>query len=149
MSKNRLIKTNCVVCSIPDSQERHYIVYQDKKFIAFLDIKPVFKGHCLLSPKKHYSTLYDLPKKDLQGYFSILQRLGLAIEKVRDAQGTFIGINNKVSQSIPHLHTHVIPRSKDDGLKGFFWPRVSYESELEKKEIQTKIQTEILKLKEV
>jgi histidine triad (HIT) family protein len=93
---------------------------------AFLDIRPVFKGHTLVVPPAHIVTLADLPAADLAGYFGFVQRIAVAVQAGLGAQGTFVAINNVVSQSVPHLHTHVVPRTKGDGLRGFFWPRTKY-----------------------
>ena len=134
---------NCIICKIVSSPEKNFVVYEDEGYIAFLDIRPVFLGHCLLSPKTHYSTFYDLPNEKIEDYFTLLKRLGKSVEKAVSAQGTFIAMNNKISQSIPHLHCHIIPRNKGDGLKGFFWPRVSYQDDAQKKEIQLRIKKNI------
>jgi len=99
--------------------------------LAFLDTRPVFKGHVLVVPRQHVETLTDLPVSDLGGYFGAVQRITAAVTVGLDAGGTFVAINNKVSQSVPHLHTHVVPRTKGDGLRGFFWPRTKYASDEE------------------
>ena len=94
--------------------------------VGFLDTRPVFKGHTLVVPRTHVATLADLPGSALPGYFGFVQKLAVAVETALGAGGTFVAINNKVSQSVPHLHTHVVPRTKGDGLRGFFWPRTKY-----------------------
>ena len=134
----------CVICSIVSGDATSHSIFEDDNFIVFLDIKPLFAGHCLLASKKHFETLYDLPKKLIEPYFSLLQRIGKAIEISMQSKGSFIAINNIVSQSIPHLHTHIVPRNPQDGLKGFFWPRTSYTDEEEMKTIQVKIKQAIL-----
>ena len=98
---------------------------------AFLDTRPVFPGHTLVVPRAHIETLTDLPPPTLPGYFGLVQRIAGAVEVGLGADGTFVAINNKVSQSVPHLHTHVVPRRRKDGLRGFFWPRTKYESDEE------------------
>ncbi len=97
--------------------------------LAFLDARPVFIGHTLVIPRGHIETLTDLPPTELPGYFSLVQKIAAAVEVGMGADGTFVAINNKISQSVPHLHTHVVPRRRKDGLRGFFWPRTKYESD--------------------
>jgi len=99
--------------------------------VAFLDARPVFKGHVLVIPRQHVVTLADLPAELIGPFFGAVQQLSAAVPAALGAQGTFVAINNVVSQSVPHLHAHVVPRTKGDGLRGFFWPRVRYESETE------------------
>jgi histidine triad (HIT) family protein len=107
--------------------------------VAFLDARPVFKGHTLVVPRTHVVTLADLPGSLLSEYFEFVQRLSVAVEAGLGAGGSFVAINNKVSQSVPHLHTHVVPRTKGDGLRGFFWPRTKYASDEEAKEYASRI----------
>jgi histidine triad (HIT) family protein len=99
--------------------------------VAFLDTRPVFKGHTLVVPRAHLETLADLPPEATAGYFGLVRRLSTAVEAGLGAGGSFVAINNRVSQSVPHLHTHVVPRTKGDGLRGFFWPRGRYASDEE------------------
>lgn len=136
-------KNDCVICNIIAKQIPAYIVYEDQHVIAFLDRRPIFFGHCLLSPKTHVETFYNLPQPLLQPYFALLQKVGKAVEYGTKAEGTFIAMNNIVSQSIPHFHTHIIPRNFKDGLKGFFWPRQIYnddEAEIIAKQIKIYLQ---------
>jgi len=121
------------------------IVFSDDTCVAFLDRRPVFPGHCLLIPKNHYETIEELPSDLIGLYFSNVKRLSIAVRKAMEADGIFLGINNRVSQSVPHLHTHVVPRHRGDGLRGFFWPRQKYESEAQESEIQEKIKCELAK----
>jgi histidine triad (HIT) family protein len=108
-------------------------VLEDEVSVAFLDHRPLFPGHCLLISKAHFETLSDLPEEAIQPLFRNAQRLARAVETAMAAEGSFVGINNRVSQSVPHLHIHVVPRRKGDGLRGFFWPRQKYgEGEMEK-----------------
>jgi histidine triad (HIT) family protein len=119
----------CVFCKIIRSQEKAYIVFEDGISLAFLDRRPLFPGHCLLVPKGHYETLVDLPAWLVGPLFQNAQLLERAIEEGLQADGTFIAINNHVSQSVPHVHIHLVPRHQRDGLKGFFWPRQRYRDE--------------------
>lgn len=131
--------TACVICNIIQGKQSSYIIYEDDLFISFLDIHPLFPGHSLVSTKEHIETFYDLPAKQAEKLTATLQRIGNAITTAMNAEGSFIGMNTIVSQSIPHFHTHIVPRKKGDGLKGFFWPRVKYESNEELIEVQKKI----------
>ncbi len=119
--------------------ESAFIIFEDELFIAFLDKHPLFIGHTLLAPKNHYQTLYDLPDELLQPLFSLTKKIGKAVEIAMEAKGSFIAINNTISQSIPHLHIHIVPRNKQDGLKGFFWPRTHYQNEAQVLETRDKI----------
>lgn len=130
---------NCTFCEIAAHEKPSVILYEDDKLLAFLDVRPLFPGHALLIPKEHYETFYDLPQSLLQPFFSLAQILGKAIEKGMEAEGSFIAMNNKISQSVPHLHIHIVPRNFQDGLKGFFWPRNPYQDERHKEEVQTLI----------
>lgn len=121
----------CVFCEIATSTRTAHRVFEDEACLAFLDARPVFKGHVLLVPRSHHETLADLPVDLVAPLFVDAQRVARAVEKALGADGTFVAINNKVSQSVPHLHIHVVPRKKKDGLRGFFWPRQKYESEEE------------------
>ena len=106
-----------------------YTVLEDDVSVAFLDHRPLFQGHCLLVPKQHYETLADLPEELVGRLFGNARLLARAVEEGLQAEGTFVAINNRVSQSVPHLHIHIVPRRKGDGLKGFFWPRQKYPDE--------------------
>ncbi len=136
---------DCIIDLIVEKNEKAYIVYEEEHFISFLDSHPVFFGHTLLAPKEHYKTLYDLPHSLIAPFFLLTQKIGLAVEKAMGASGSFIAINNTISQSIPHLHVHIIPRNKQDGLKGFFWPRKKYDNDAHRIEVQRKISTELAK----
>lgn len=116
----------CLFCAIAAGDEAAVTVYADDLLVAFLDIRPLFPGHLLVAPRRHVVTLPDLPAEQVGAYFGVVQRLSAAVRTGMDAQGTFVAINNVVSQSVPHLHTHIVPRTKGDGLKGFFWPRTKY-----------------------
>ncbi|MGB8858735.1 MAG: HIT family protein [Ilumatobacteraceae bacterium] len=116
----------CAFCEIVAGEVAADIVYSDSSVVAFLDRSPVFKGHVLVVPRRHVETLHDLPAELVEPFFAVVQRLAAALPLALEAHGTFVGINNTVSQSVPHLHAHVVPRRRKDGLRGFFWPRVRY-----------------------
>jgi histidine triad (HIT) family protein len=121
----------CAFCDVVSGKLAVHVVFEDDISLAFLDHRPLFAGHSLLIPKQHFGTLADLPEPLIARYFSNVQRLARAIEAALEADGTFVAINNKVSQSVPHLHTHIVPRKPKDGLRGFFWPRTRYGGEEE------------------
>ena len=129
----------CLFCRIVSGELPATVVYEDENSVAFLDHRPLFPGHTLLVPRQHVETLGELPAKLVAPYFGAAQLLSLVIESAMDAEGTFVAMNNRVSQSVPHLHVHVVPRRRKDGLKGFFWPRTKYKSEQEMEEVQSKI----------
>jgi histidine triad (HIT) family protein len=115
-----------IVCKIVRGEIDAAVVARDEQLVAFLDHRPVFKGHVLISPVRHVDTLLDLPPELMQPLLTLAQRVAAAIGDTLGAQGTFVAMNNIVSQSVPHMHLHVVPRTKGDGLRGFFWPRTSY-----------------------
>jgi histidine triad (HIT) family protein len=119
----------CLFCQIAARTVESLIVFEDEHTLAFLDHRPLFPGHCLLIPKQHFETLSDLPPKSIEPLFSAAQRLARSVESGMHAEGSFVAINNRVSQSVPHLHVHIVPRRKKDGLRGFFWPRGRYASQ--------------------
>jgi histidine triad (HIT) family protein len=125
---------DCAFCEIIAGSRAAHVVLDDGPTVAFLDSRPLFKGHVLLVPRTHYETLPDLPADLLAPYFGAAQMLAAAMETVLGAAGSFVAMNNKVSQSVPHLHTHVVPRNRKDGLRGFFWPRTKYDSDDEARE---------------
>ena len=116
----------CVFCAIVSGEADAHRVVEDDDFVAFLDVRPVFRGHVLLVPREHVVTLPDLPASLRDPFLALGQRLCTAMLDGLGAQGSFVAINNTVSQSVPHLHLHVVPRTKGDGLRGFFWPRTKY-----------------------
>ena len=118
--------TGCIFCSIIAGETPAEVVLDDEDFLAFLDLRPVFKGHTLLVPREHVVTLPDLPAGLRDGFLAAAQMLAGAVVDALGAQGSFVAMNNVVSQSVPHLHLHVVPRTKGDGLRGFFWPRTKY-----------------------
>ena len=117
---------DCVFCSIVAADTEAERVLDEEFFVGFLDQRPVFKGHVLLVPRDHVVTLLDLPAERRDGFLAAAQRLAAAVVDGLGAQGSFVAMNNVVSQSVPHLHLHVVPRTKGDGLRGFFWPRTKY-----------------------
>ena len=118
--------SQCLFCQIAAAEVEAAVVWQDDEFVAFLDVRPVFKGHVLLVPRSHVVTLPDLPARLRDPFLAAAQRLAAAMVEGLGAQGSFVAMNNTVSQSVPHLHCHVVPRTKGDGLRGFFWPRTKY-----------------------
>jgi len=132
-------QSSCAFCKIIRGEVIARLVFEDEISLAFLDHRPVFPGHCLLISKAHYETLIDLPGHLIGPFFTNAQLLAGAVESALAAQGTFVAINNRVSQSVPHLHVHIVPRRRKDGLKGFFWPRTPYQSEAEADAIQDAI----------
>ena len=122
---------SCLFCDIAAGDVPAQTVLADDGFVAFLDARPVFKGHCLLVPRAHVVTLPDLPADLRDGFLERAQRLATAMVEGLGAQGSFVAMNNVVSQSVPHLHCHVVPRTKGDGLRGFFWPRTKYADDAE------------------
>ncbi|MFC4906293.1 HIT family protein [Actinomadura gamaensis] len=133
--------TPCVFCEIIRGERPAHVVLDVPEAMAFLDTRPLFKGHTLLVPREHHETLVDLPEKEVGPYFAQARRLAGAMEAVLGAAGSFVAANNRVSQSVPHLHVHVVPRNRKDGLKGFFWPRHKYESDEEAAEYATRLRT--------
>jgi histidine triad (HIT) family protein len=116
----------CIFCEIVSGALAAPVVWEDELTLGFLDHRPLFPGHTLLVPKQHIETLPELPAEMLAPLFAAAQRLARAMEAGLSADGSFVAINNRISQSVPHLHIHVVPRRKKDGLKGFFWPRQKY-----------------------
>ena len=129
----------CLFCAIGAGTVPASIVWRDDQICAFLDARPVFKGHVLVVPRPHTPTLADVPPAALGGLFATVQRVARAVEQGLGADGTFVAMNNKVSQSVPHLHVHVVPRRFKDGLRGFFWPRVRYADDAERDDFANRI----------
>ncbi|MGZ8734847.1 MAG: HIT family protein [Acidimicrobiia bacterium] len=121
--------TPCLFCRIAAGEVAAHVVVDEPGFVAFLDHRPLFPGHTLVVPRRHIATLLDLPPADVGPFFATVQRITAAVTEAMDAVGTFVGMNNVVSQSVPHLHVHVVPRRPKDGLRGFFWPRAKYTSD--------------------
>ncbi len=117
----------CLFCQIVRGEVDAEIVLDEEHVVGFLDIRPVFKGHTLLVTREHVDTFLELPEPTVVPLFTTAQRVAAAMTSALGAQGTFVAMNNVVSQSVPHLHVHVVPRTKGDGLRGFFWPRTKYD----------------------
>ena len=129
----------CAFCAIAAGDVPASMVSRNDDVAAFLDARPVFKGHVLVVPRAHVPTLSDMPPAALGTLFAAVQRIARAVEAGLGADGTFVAMNNKVSQSVPHLHVHVVPRKKKDGLRGFFWPRVPYADDAEREAFAARI----------
>ena len=137
----------CLFCKIAQNIESSYKIFEDEISISFLDIRPLFLGHSLLIPKKHFQTLSDLPQQLVARFFTNIQLLSRAVELGLRAEGSFVAINNRISQSVPHLHVHIVPRRKKDGFRGFFWPRQTYRDQHEILRIQEILRSVILQIK--
>ena len=130
----------CLFCQIAAKRRAAAVVFEDDDSLVFLDHRPLFAGHCLLIPKTHVETLADLPLAQVGPLFTVAQRVARAMEDGLAAEGSFVAVNNRVSQSVAHLHIHVVPRRKKDGLKGFFWPRGRYTTELEMETVRATLE---------
>ena len=133
-------ESSCKFCQIAARALANAIVFEDSFSVAFLDHRPLFPGHTLLIPKHHYQTLENLPVDLIGPFFQNVQLLAGAVESGMSAEGSFVAINNRVSQSVPHLHVHIVPRRRKDGLRGFFWPRQPYKDDAEMQQAQAAIQ---------
>ena len=142
-----MLNPDCVFCKILARAVKAPIVSEDRDALVFLDHRPLFPGHCLVIPKTHLETIQDLPDNLMGTLFTTARLLADAIERGLHAEGTFIAVNNRVSQSVPHLHIHVVPRRKGDGLKGFFWPRRKYKDEQEISVVLAVLQSAIREIK--
>ena len=132
---------SCAFCRVGRGEADGHVVLEDARFLAFLDHRPLFPGHTLLVPRAHHETLADLPTPLVGPLFEHARLLARAVERAFGADGSFVAINNRVSQSVPHLHTHIVPRRRRDGLKGFFWPRYPYQSEEDADAVQSAIRS--------
>jgi histidine triad (HIT) family protein len=130
---------NCRFCQIIAGDEPGHVVFEDERTLAFLDNRPLFPGHSLLVPRDHYETLGELPDELVSPLFENARLLSVAVPKAMRKPGSFVAVNNVVSQSVPHLHVHVVPRKRKDGLRGFFWPRTKYESEDQMREVAARV----------
>lgn len=137
----------CVFCRIIRGEAQGHIVFEDTVSLALLDRRPLFPGHCLLVPKGHYPTLLELPETLIQPLFATAQLLARAVEEGLVAEGSFVAINNRVSQSVPHLHIHIVPRRRKDGLRGFFWPRQPYKDEKAIRHTQEAVRAALARLR--
>jgi histidine triad (HIT) family protein len=134
---------SCKFCQIVAGEIASHVVFEDDRSIAFLDNRPLFAGHSLLVPREHYETLLDLPDDLVTVLFTNARLLARAMEAGLDAEGSFVALNNRVSQSVPHLHVHVVPRRRKDGLRGFFWPRQKYTDEAHAGEVASTLRKTI------
>jgi histidine triad (HIT) family protein len=125
-----------------------HLVFEDDVSVGFLDHRPLFHGHCLLVPRRHVEVLPDLPQPLVGPLFANVQLLARAMEMGLGAEGSFVAVNNRISQSVPHLHVHVVPRRRQDGLRGFFWPRQRYASDAETAKVQALLREAISALRE-
>ena len=129
----------CPFCAIARGELAASVVHRDEQVVAFLDTRPVFKGHVLVAPREHVPDLLELPRPLMEPLLAAVQSIARAMETGLSADGSFTAVNTKISQSVPHLHVHVVPRRKGDGLRGFFWPRTKYESDAEREEYADRI----------
>ena len=136
----------CLFCRIVSGEIPATVVYVDPNAIAFLDHRPLFLGHTLLVPRDHVETLVELPSRLVGPLFTAAQSLAQAVPHALGGEGSFVAMNNRVSQSVPHLHIHIVPRRKKDGLKGFFWPRTRYKDEEEMNAVGKKIAASLQEL---
>jgi histidine triad (HIT) family protein len=139
---------DCLFCRIASGEVEALVVFEDDVSLAFLDHRPLFPGHSLLVPREHHETLADLPPALVAPLFANAQLLARAIPEAMESQGSFVAINNVVSQSVPHLHVHVVPRNRKDGLRGFFWPRRKYEGDSHERETAEAIRATVARLRE-
>lgn len=137
----------CMFCRIVSEEQAAHTVFEDDDVLAFLDHRPLFPGHTLVVPRGHHETLADLPSDAVTPLFLRARLLSRAIEEAMGAEGSFVAINNKVSQSVPHLHVHVVPRKKGDGLRGFFWPRQRYQGPAAMAETQQRVRAAVQRLR--
>lgn len=136
------MSSDCIFCAIAAGGAEAEIVHSDPAHLAFLDRRPLQHGHVLLIPREHHETLADLPEEAVGDLFLLARRLSVAVRDAMGAEGSFVAMNNTVSQSVPHLHVHVVPRVKGDGLRGFFWPRHKY-GEGEMADVAARIRAEL------
>jgi histidine triad (HIT) family protein len=134
---------DCLFCKIVAGDLPAQRVYEDATTVAFLDNRPLFAGHTLLVPRAHYETLADLPPEQVGPVFLMARRLARAMEDGLGAAGSFVALNNRISQSVPHLHVHVVPRQRKDGLRGFFWPRTKYGGDEEAAAVAAKLRASL------
>jgi histidine triad (HIT) family protein len=137
------LSLSCLFCQIVRGERTASIVLDEPEALAFLDHRPLFPGHCLVVPRAHHVTLPDVPPAEVGPFFQQVQRVSRAVESGLGAEGVFVAINNKISQSVPHLHVHVVPRRAKDGLKGFFWPRTPYRDADHEREVAEQLRAAI------
>ena len=140
------MKSDCIFCKIANGDIKADVVEEDEDTVTFLDASPVFPGHLLIVPRRHFETLADLPDNLLAPVFLQARRATQAVVAALGAEGSFMAVNNKISQTVPHLHVHVIPRRKGDGLKGFCWPRRSYTDDAHRQDFVSRLKEAFEKL---
>jgi histidine triad (HIT) family protein len=138
----------CLFCQIASGAVAAPMVFEDDHSLAFLDHRPLFPGHCLVIPRRHFETMGDLPASQIGPLFATAQTLCRAVEEGLGSEGSFLAVNNRVSQSVPHLHIHVVPRRKKDGLRGFFWPRGKYRDESDVETFRLSLRNAVERLKQ-
>jgi histidine triad (HIT) family protein len=136
----------CVFCEIVAGRVPAHRVLEDDACVAFLDTRPLFPGHTLVVPREHREALRDLRPEELAPLFAGAQRISRALEEALGAQGTFVALNDRVSQSVPHVHLHVVPRRKADGLRGFFWPRTKYASDAQAADVAARLHAAVARV---
>ena len=134
---------SCTFCAVVDGSVAAEVVLDDDGVVAFLDHRPVFKGHVLVVPRIHVVTLADLPTAAVGPFFERVQRVAVAVQAGLGADGSFVAMNNVVSQSVAHLHVHIVPRRRKDGLRGFFWPRVRYDGPADMADVAERIRAHL------
>ena len=139
--------SRCVFCDIVAGEAKAAVVFRDETSLVFLDQRPLFPGHCLLVPLQHYETLTDLPTELIEPVFADVQLVAHAVEEAMQAEGTLVVLNNRVSQSVPHLHVHIVPRHRKDGLRGFFWPRHPYPDDAAREAVQQAIEQAVARIR--
>ena len=137
---------SCRFCDIIRGEAPARIVFADEHCVAFLDRRPLFPGHTLLGPRGHHATLVDLPPDLVLPLFAAARLLASAVEEAMGGEGSFVAMNNRVSQSVPHLHVHIVPRRRGDGLKGFFWPRQKYVDEAETERVGEAVRAAVARI---
>ncbi|HEY7152113.1 MAG TPA: HIT family protein [Solirubrobacterales bacterium] len=140
-------ESGCRFCAILAGEEDGHVVFEDDVSLAFLDHRPLFPGHSLLVPRQHVETIWDLPEELVGPLFANARVLSRGVRDAMKAQGAFVALNNVVSQSVPHLHVHAVPRNRKDGLRGFFWPRTKYESEEHMRETAAAVRAAVNELR--
>jgi histidine triad (HIT) family protein len=133
------VERSCLFCGIADGVVPSHLVYEDASVVAFLDHRPLFPGHVLVAPRHHVATLTELPEDEVGPFFLRVRRITGAVERGMAAAGSFVAANNRVSQSVPHFHVHVVPRNRRDGLRGFFWPRTRYADAAEAERVAARL----------
>jgi histidine triad (HIT) family protein len=136
---NRAMPAPCVFCAIAAGEQAASVVFRDQRLCAFLDVRPVFHGHVLIVPRAHIADFAELPAELAGPILQLGQRIAAGQQKALAAEGAFVALNHRVSQSVPHVHLHVVPRKKKDGLRGFFWPRTTYASDAERDAVAARL----------